>query len=75
MTEEKLKQANTNRHEYQWCKDVRGNYSHRMKLRFDWSESCMEHHEEYPCPEWLDDLIFEAIKERQDELEKEFELL
>ena len=75
MTEEKLKQANANRNEYERYKNIRSNYSCRMKLKFEWSESCLEHHEEYPCPEWLHDLIFKAIKERQDELEKEFEKL
>ena len=75
MTEEKLKQANANRNEYERYKNIRSNYSYRMKLKFEWSESCLEHHEEYPCPEWLHDLIFKAIKERQDELEKEFEKL
>ncbi len=75
MTEEKFKQANANRNECQWCKDVLSNYGHTMRIRSYWSINCKKHHEEYRCPEWLYDLIFEAIKERQEELEKEFEKL
>lgn len=72
MTEEKLKQANANRSEFEWCKKMRDNYLHRMTFRFKWSTSCIDNSEDLRCPEWLKDMIFDEVKKRQEELEKEF---
>ena len=72
MTQELLDRCNVNRDEYQWCKRVREHYLDRLKLRFDTTRDCIENHTDMWCPEWLNEMIFDAVKKRQEELEKEF---
>ena len=61
MTQEKLNECNNNRAEYKWCEDVRRHY--------------IENYDNLRCPEWLKDIIFEAVKQRQEELEEEYKKL
>ena len=75
MTQEKLNECNNNRAEYEWCEDVRRHYLNRMSLRFDTTKNCIENYDYLRCPEWLKDMIFEAVKQRQEELEEEFKKL
>ena len=47
----------------------------RLSFRFDTSRDCIESHEMMSCPNWLIEIIEDAIRSKRDEWRKEFDEL
>ena len=77
MTRELIDKGNGIISEIDWCGKVRNHIgsNHRLSLRFDTTQSCIESHDSMRCPDWLVEAIREAVRKRQEEKIKELEAL
>lgn len=77
MTLETLSKAKELIAEKQWCESVTRHIAlnHRMHFVFDTTRECIESHDQTKCPEWLLDIIVDAINEHKEEIISEFEEL
>ena len=66
MTQEKMAKCIANRDEFILCGNILNQSEQRMSFYFYPSDR----HEH--CPDWLKDIIYDAVMKRKDELEKEF---
>lgn len=75
MTIETINRANELVSDIEYCKRIRDHMGklHRLSFRFDTTQSCMESHDSMRCPTWLRDIILDAVREYQAEVEKELE--
>lgn len=73
MTRAVLNEANRLADELEWCDKVRHHLGkmQRLELRFDTTRECVESHDDVRCPDWLVELIGEAVRDYQKETEKE----
>lgn len=77
MTVETLNRASDILSDIEWAKSVLRHMAknHRMTLRFNTTRECIESHDETRCPEWLEDVICDAVEKKKNELTQEFEKL
>ena len=77
MTEEVLNRANVLLSGIDWADKVIEHitYRRRLSFRFDTTRDCIESHEMMACPNWLVEIIEDAIRSKRDEWHKEFEEL
>ena len=73
MTRETLNRGIDLVSDINWCERVRDHIGkmHRLSLRFDTTQSCIESHDSMRCPDWLVEAIREAVRKRQEEAERE----
>lgn len=74
MNQETLNKANNLLATEKWCSDVITHIykKNRMSLRFDTTQSCMESYDYKSCPDWLKDIILDAVEKHREEVRKEF---
>lgn len=74
MNQETLNKANNLLASEKWCSDVITHIykENRMSLRFDTTQSCMESYDYKSCPDWLKDIILDAVEKYREEVRKEF---
>lgn len=75
MTEETLNRANDITRCIKWADKIMYHISNRNRLsfRFDTTRDCMESHDTESCPQWLVDVIENAIENKRQKWIKEFE--
>lgn len=77
MTKETLDKAKDILNGINWADKVIEHivYRHRLSFRFDTTRDCIENHEMMVCPNWLEEIIEDAIRSKRDEWRKEFDEL
>ena len=77
MTRETLNRGNGLVSDINWCEKVRDHIGkmHRLSFRFDTTQSCIESHDNVRCPDWLVEVIHDAVRKKQEEMERELEEL
>lgn len=77
MTEEKLIIANDLFKSIKWADNILNHWGNdrRFSLRVDTTRDCIESHEMVACPNWLRDIIHDAVSDKKKEWQEEFENL
>ena len=77
MNQETVNKANNLLASEKWCSDVITHIykNNRMSLRFDTTQSCIESYDYKSCPDWLKEIILDAVEKHREEVRKEFESL
>lgn len=77
MNQETVNKANNLLVSEKWCSDVITHIckKNRMSLRFDTTQSCIESYDCKSCPDWLEEIILDAVEKHREEVRKEFESL
>ena len=77
MTEEKLIIVNDLFKSIKWADNILNHCGNnrRFSLRVDTTRDCIESHEIVACPNWLRDVIHDAVSDKKKEWQEEFENL
>lgn len=74
MTEEKLIIVNDLFESIKWADNILNHCGNnrRFSLRVDTTRDCIENHENVVCPNWLRDVIHDAVLDKKKEWQEEF---
>ena len=74
MNQETVNKANNLLASEKWCSDVITHIykKNRMSLRFDTTRDCIESHDCKSCPDWLKNIILDAVEKHRETVRKEF---
>ena len=77
MKEEVLNRANDIVGGIKWANNILNHCvnNRRFSLRVDTTRDCVESHEIVSCPNWLRDVIYDAVSGKKKEWQEEFENL